>query len=370
MRVIFDARRSVGRATGIGRVIDGLLGALAEIDDGHQYLIVTGQNNPIADANHDRFEVRPIALPVNSFFVNTALPALARSWRADVAYFPFWFAPLAMPCPFVVAIHDLIQMFHPESFSFARRSLFRAYAPLAARRARRIHALAAHGRHALHDALGIELDRIDVIPPAITPPQSNRGGSASAAHLLAPQERPFALYVGNHKPHKNLERLLQAFARVADRLESDLVVAGAKSSDEDPDSLPCARLVDALSLSNRVHFTGQVDDATLQCLYREARFLVLPSLYEGFGLPALEAMAYGTPVACSNATSLPEVVGDAALTFDPRDLAAIAAALVCLDRSSELRAELSRKGAVRATEFSWTKSAQAWLASMEKAAGQ
>ena len=370
MRVIFDARRSVGRATGIGRVIDGLLEALAEIDGGHRYLILTGEKDPVAGLSHEMFEVRRIGLPVNSFFINTTLPALARSWHADVAYFPFWFAPLTMPCPFVVAIHDLIQIFHPESFSFARRTLFRAYAPLVARRARRIHALAGHGRDALHQVLGVGLDRIDVISPAIPPPQRNRGGSAFAVHPLAPRERPFALYVGNHKPHKNLGRLLRAFARVADRLESDLVVAGAKSSDDDPDSLPCARLVDDLSLGSRVHFTGQIDDATLQGLYREARFFVLPSLYEGFGLPAIEAMACGTPVACSNTTSLPEVVGDAALTFDPRDESAIASVLVRLDRSPELRAELSRKGTSRSKEFSWTRSAEAWLASLERAAGR
>ena len=366
---MFDARRSVGRATGIGRVINGLLRALVEIDAGHQYLIITGENNPIPGANRERFEVREIGLPLNSFFINTAMPALARSWHADVAYFPFWFAPLAMPCPSVVAIHDLIQVFHPEGVSFARRALFRAYAPLAARRARRVHALASHGRDALHRVLGIEFERVDVISPATTQSEPEMAAAVSPARPAIARGRPFALYVGNHKPHKNLERLLRAFARVADQLESDLVVAGAKSSEDDPYSLPCARLVDALSLGHRVHFTGQVDDATLRGLYRDARFLVLPSLYEGFGLPALEAMDCGTPVACSNTTSLPEVVGDAAITFDPLDESAIASALLRLDQSPQLRAELSRKGVIRSKEFSWTKSAQAWLASIEKAAG-
>jgi alpha-1,3-rhamnosyl/mannosyltransferase len=365
---MFDARRSVGRATGIGRVIDGLLRTLVKIDPGHQYLIITGDNNPIRGVPHERFEVRKIGLSLNSLFINTTMPALARSWHADVAYFPFWFAPLAMPCPFVVAIHDLIQVFHPEGFSFAHRSLFRAYAPLAARRARRVHALASHGKEAMHRVMGIESDRIDVISPAITPLDPGTTGAVSPPCQTHPWGRPFALYVGNHKPHKNLERLLRAFARVADQLEADLVVAGAKSSHDDPDSLPCARLVDALSLGHRVHFTGQVDDATLHCLYRDARFLVFPSLYEGFGLPALEAMNCGTPVACSNTTSLPEVVGDAAIMFDPLDESAIASALLRLDGSPELRTELSRKGAIRSKEFSWAASAKAWLASVEKAA--
>lgn len=363
MRVLFDARRSVRRTTGIGRIIDGLLPALAREDSRNQYLVLIGEKNPLAEVRADNFEVRAIDLPINSLLINTTMPALARSWRADVAYFPFWLAPVAMPCRTVVAIHDLIQIFHPEGFSLAHRAAFRVYGRLVARRSWRVHALATHGKEALQRLFGIRPDRVDVVSPAAA---LDRDGDEpqEGAPVTIFGERPFALYVGNHKPHKNLERLLRAFARVADRIESSLVVVGTKSSTKDPWSLPHVKLVTQLALTGRVHFAGDVDDATLARLYRSARFFVYPSLYEGFGLPPLEAMAHGTPVICSNTTSLPEVVGDAALMFDPCDEDAIASALLRVDGSQGLRDDLTRRGRIQAKHFSWNKSALAWLASL------
>lgn len=367
MRVLFDARRSVGRVTGIGRIIDGLLHALAKDDRCNQYLVLVGDHDPLAGVGAENFEVRHVHVPLNS--PRTRIPAIARAWRADVAYFPFWFAPLTMPCPFVVGIHDLIQLFHPEEFSLAYRALFRTYVALVVRRARRIHALSAHGKVVLQRTLRVAPQRIDVVSPAV--PDSiedacaEQEGETGAATIPS---APFALYVGNHKPHKNLERLLQAYAGVMDRIQCDLVVAGARSSYNDPHSLPHQRTVEKLGVGARVHFAGQVSDAVLRGLYRNARFFVFPSLYEGFGIPCLEAMRCGTPVACSNTTSLPEVVGDAALMFDPLDVSAIGAALLRLDQSPNLRADLSRKGLERCREFSWPRSARGWLASMVKAA--
>ncbi len=116
-------------------------------------------------------------------------------------------------------------------------------------------------------------------------------------------------------------------------------------------------------------FLGQVSDAVLHAMYKRARFFVFPSLYEGFGMPALEAMRCGTPVACSNTTSLPEVVGDAALTFDPLDERAIGEAMLRLDQGAGLRGNLACRGLARSRQFSWKASAHAWLASMTKAAG-
>lgn len=364
MRVLFDARRSVARATGIGRMINGLLRTLVRDEPRHEYLVVTGEHDPLAGLRADNFEVRNIGLPLNSLRMSTTMPALARAWRADVAYFPFWYVPLRMPCPFVVAIHDLIQINHPEGFSLSHRALFRTYGGLVAGRARRVHVLAHHGKDALTRVFGIAPDVVDVVPPALAMEfdlVEARGCSI---------QQPFALYVGNHKPHKNLERLLRAYARVADRMESRLVVVGAMSSQANPNALPYVKLVGDLSLTRRVEFVGQVDDAALKGLYRSARFFVFPSLYEGFGLPVLEAMACGTPVICSNTTSLPEVAGNAALTFDPQDEEAIADALLRIDRSPELRAELSEQGRCQSRQFSWTQSAAAWLASVSCAAGQ
>lgn len=367
MRVLFDARRSVARATGIGRMINGLLRTLVRDDSRNQYLVITGEYDPLAGQRADNFEVRSIGLPLNSPRINVALPALARTWRADVAYFPYWYAPLWMPCPFVVAIHDVIQIRHPEGLSLSHRASFRLYGGLVAGRARRVHALANHGKEALSRVFSIKPEAVDVVPPAL---DMEFDAVAPEGRSTVPDPRPFALYVGNHKPHKNLQRLLRAYASVADRMESRLVVVGAMSSQADPNALPYVKLAGDLSLAQRVEFVGQVDDAVLKGLYRSARFFVFPSLYEGFGLPVLEAMACGTPVICSNTTSLPEVAGDAALMFDPESEEAIGAALLRIDRSPELRAELSERGRIQSRTFSWTRSATAWLASVSSAAGR
>jgi glycosyltransferase involved in cell wall biosynthesis len=371
MRILFDARRSVHRATGIGRVIDGLLGALAADDGGHEYLVLYGEKNPLEGAAAPRFELLHSDLGLNSPQANLTFPRLAREWAADVAYFPFWLMPLAMPCPSVVAIHDLIYSNFPAHLPPTRRLVYRTYTLLSARAARRIHTLAEHGRRDLYRFFRVPPAKVDVIAPDVGPEFLPRPVQAADIELLRTLGlgRPFALYVGNHKPHKNLERLLRAYALVAGQIGVDLAIVGAQASYEDPFALPYVDLMRQIVGEGRVRFLGQVDDAILGRLYNAASFVVFPSLYEGFGLSPLEAMRSGAPVACSNTTSLPEVVGDAALTFDPTSERQIAGALLTLDQSPGLREALARRGLERARLFSWRQSAQRWRASLERAAG-
>jgi len=170
----------------------------------------------------------------------------------------------------------------------------------------------------------------------------------------------FILYVGINKPPKNLPRLIEAYARLAAKSPAvyyDCVIAGAWD-----DRYPQARLRAAeLNLSQRVHFLGPIRDTDLPALYAGADLFVTASLYEGFGLPVLEAMACGTPVACSNTSSLPEVVGDAGLLFDPLSVEAVAGAVQQAMSDESLRAELRRRGLQRATQFTWDRVAQETL---------
>lgn len=370
MRILFDARRSVHRPTGIGRVIDGLLNALVEQDSQNQYLVLFGEKNPLKGVQAANFEVRQLDLGLNSLAVNLVMPYLASSWHADVAYFPFWLMPLIMPCPSVVAVHDLIFSNYPHYLSLFRRQVYKQYTTLTVRAARRIQTLSAHGQRELAHFFRVPACRVDVIPPDADSKCIQRHLTPSELERLKAKglSRPFALYVGNHKPHKNLERLLKAYQLIASQIETELVMAGAKASYEDSYAFPYLDLVQELSIQDRVRFIGEIDDQELCVLYNAARFLLFPSLYEGFGLPPLEAMRCGTPVACSNTTSLPEVVGDAALTFDPLDTRRIADAMLRLDESAELREELSRRGLERVKLFSWRESARKWLASIERAA--
>ena len=374
MRILFDARRSRYHATGIGRVVDGLLHALVTEGQQHQFLVLFGEKNPLNGLQAPNFEFRQVRLEVNSPAVNLVMPYLAQQWQADVAYYPFWLMPLVMPCPSVVTIHDLLYTNYVQYLSYPRRIFYAAYTSLALRAVTRIQSVSYFTRSDLLRLFRISPSCIDVIPNSVDSLECQDGIFASWHHtdtvttfLPDGPSRPFGLYVGNHKPHKNLERLLRAYRLIADATETDLVIVGAKSSYENLHDLPYVRLVQQLGLQNRVHFLGQISDAVLAHLYGGARFLVFPSLYEGFGLPALEAMHYGTPVACSNTTSLPEVVGDAALTFDPLSERQIAGAMLTLDQSPELRANLAQRGHKQATLFSWRESARQWLSSMERA---
>jgi glycosyltransferase involved in cell wall biosynthesis len=171
---------------------------------------------------------------------------------------------------------------------------------------------------------------------------------------------PFVLYAGNIKPHKNLERLIEAFHLLrqdASMKDVQLLIIG----DEISKYATLRRAVHRHKLHKHVRFFGFVSDQTLAALYRLANVFVFPSLYEGFGLPPLEAMASGTPVITSNVSSLPEVVGDAALMIDPYEPAAIAEAMQRVLTDADLRADLSRRGLARAREFSWERSvAKTW----------
>jgi glycosyltransferase involved in cell wall biosynthesis len=159
-------------------------------------------------------------------------------------------------------------------------------------------------------------------------------------------EHPYFLYVGNHKPHKNFDRLLEAFA-VA-KVASDFLLISTGDRTEQ-----LGRRLDGLGLGERVRFVGQVGDHELASLYRGATALALVSLYEGFGLPLVEAMSCGTPVITSNVASMPEVVGNAAIQVDPLDVGAIAESLMKLASDSELRRRLRERGIERARLYSW-----------------
>jgi alpha-1,3-rhamnosyl/mannosyltransferase len=165
------------------------------------------------------------------------------------------------------------------------------------------------------------------------------------------------LYIGSNKPHKNLMRLVKAWAKIPPPPDISLVIAGVWDR-----RFPEVKLMaQELGLTGSMIFLGPVEEADLPALYSGALAFVFPSEYEGFGLPVLEAMACGVPVACSNVSSLPEVAGDAALTFAPMDVEAMAATLHRLIKDAELRVNLKERGLHRAAQFSWEKTAQATL---------
>lgn len=287
----------------------------------------------------------------------------------DVLFCPLNVVPLVGRIPSVVTVHDLAFLAHPEAFHPSRRRYLTAMTRLSVRKARHVIAVSEHTKADLVHHFGIAADRITVIPNAADSrfrPEADQRIIDEFRHAHDLPER-FVLFVGTLEPRKNLRRLIEAVARIAtDDPQLKLVIIGATgwlTSDIAP-------LVTRLKLADRVIFMGYVDDDDLPRFYQAATVFCYPSLYEGFGLPVLEAMACGTPVVTSNTSSLPELAGDAALLVNPTDVDAIADGLRLLLSDTTRREVLVTAGLQRASTYSWNRTAEATLTVIERAAGQ
>jgi glycosyltransferase involved in cell wall biosynthesis len=270
-------------------------------------------------------------------------------------------APPLSTCPTVVTIHDISFEHYPQFFSPRDRLILKTLVPLSARRAAHILTVSQHAKCEIVERYGLSPDKITVTYEAAGEQFHPVADPASLQAVRAKYglgEVPFALALGNLQPRKNMARLVEAFAQYRSPLPTSLVIAGKAQWRESE----VFQAVQRAGLVGRVVFPGYVEDADLPALYSAAAVFVYPSLYEGFGLPPLEAMACGTPVISSNAASLPEVVGDAALLVDPNDTVALAQALYSVLAQPALHADLRRRGFDRAARFSWQRCAAETLA--------
>lgn len=293
------------------------------------------------------------------------LPAALKKHRADLAFFPSSNMPPRVPCKAVAAMMDL-GYFHGEyrMYKWADTLYMKRAMAYTARRADRLLAISEHTARDLQTILGVPRSRIDVTRLAADAAYHEPvdQGRVAALRSRFGLDRPFFLYTGNISPRKNLKALLEAFAMVKDRVEADLVVTGGLAWGGEWE-----RWVDSPGLSRRVRRLGHVESADMPALYAAAMAFVFPSLFEGFGLPVLEAQAVGTPVICSTAASLPEVAGDSALMVEPRDVRALARALEDAASSTALRERLAEAGRANVRRFSWKDTAGKTMEAFEKA---
>jgi glycosyltransferase involved in cell wall biosynthesis len=292
------------------------------------------------------------------------VPSLASAAGCDVVHSLASTAPLRGKFRRVTTIHDLNYKLVPESHFGLLGLGMRVLVPAAARRSHRVIVDTASTREDLIRHLHVPAGKVDVAPLGVS--VRDEGKATPWAELRSKLDldgRPMVLSLSAKRPHKNLARLFRALAAMPSGDQPSLVVPGYPT----PYEAELRQLAAVLGIAERVRLPEWLPAEDLEGLYAAAACVVFPSLYEGFGLPVLEAMARGVPVACSNRSSLPEVAGDAALLFDPEDVQAIRSALERLLRDADLAARLGEAGRARAATFTWRRTAELTAASYERA---
>jgi alpha-1,3-rhamnosyl/mannosyltransferase len=369
MKVALDARKIDD--FGIGTYIQGLLEALPAVGQPEALVAYLPPDRPpgasAAAAWGARALWRPVAAGAYSVRELWQLALAARWDRADLYHAPHYVCPPWLPCPAVVTVHDLIHLRFPVRHRHPLAPLYaRLMLRLAVRRARRLITVSESTRRDLVERLGARAERIRVIPNGVGVPFGPVDAPDAADTTLHELgvSRPYFLFVGNPLPHKNVARLLDAFAGLPPAL-GRLVLVGIP-----PVARPAVEgLCAAPGLGARVQILAPVPATVLARLYQSAALVVCPSLWEGFGLTALEAMACGAPVIAANRGGLPEVVGDAGLLVDPSDVDALREAMYTLAGQEPLRAALRARGLARARAFSWRHVAEATVAVYREALG-
>ena len=353
MRIGIDARKL--HDFGIGTYIRNLLRQLSRLDTSTEFVLLCRPEDRegLATLGENFRSIAETAAPY-SLSEQVRVPFALRREKVSLFHAPHYVLPPLVPCRSVVTIHDCIHLMFPQYLpNLAALAYARASIRMAARRATRVMTVSESSKRDILRFVDTEPGKIDVIYNSY---DERFGVEPLEEDVVRVRERfqlhdEFILYAGNVKPHKNLERLIQAFDLVRRRgLDHvKLVIIG----DEVSKYAALRRAVHRHQLHQYVRFLGYLPETTLAVMYRLAGVFVFPSLYEGFGLPPLEAMASGTPVVTSNVSSLPEVAGDAAILVDPYDPHAIADGIATVLTDEATRRELRSKGLRRASEFSW-----------------
>lgn len=387
MRIVVEASTWWNRR-GFGRFTRGLVSALLEIDDRNEYALLVDRPSD-GELPRDVEVVHVDAgVPAHRAAAAESRRSLRDMWamtraigagRYDLAFFPavYSYVPVPRGQTTLVTFHDAIAELHADLvFSRALNKLFwDLKVKLALRQADRLLCVSEDARRQVVQAHRVDSARIDVCTegpdPAFAPRDVPRTSGGALGRYGVPDGVRFLLYVGGISPHKNVARLVRCFADARVPADTHLVLVGDKEADgflANFGEIEASLREDPV-LAARVHFTGFVPDEALAEAYNRAAGFVIPSYAEGFGLCPVEAMACGTPVLSSDGGSLPEVVGDAAVLFDPRDEEQMIEAMAGLLTSESRWRELAARSLARAEAFSWRRGAELALASFERTVG-
>ncbi len=367
MIVGIDATSLAGRRSGVGcytaRLIDGIAGGA---DQGIVERLVLLSNREITAPRSPRIEAGPQArFPIRAAWMQLVLPFVLRRVRPDLVHYTNYIAPVLGATPYVVSIHDMSLALHPHLHTLRKRLLMSSLVPPCARKAALVLVPSEATRDDVKRLMGIPGERIKAIPYAAGPefrPTADR----RPAHALV-GDAPYLLHVGTIEPRKNLARVLRAYARASASLPEHRFLIVGQPGWLYQDVL---RELERPELRGRVVMAGYVPEGQLPALYSGADAFVYASLYEGFGLPVIEAMACGTPVITSSTSSLVELAGDAACVVDPEDEVRLAEAMRMLCADPSLRADLAQRGQARAATLSWERTVRATAEAYVEALGR
>jgi glycosyltransferase involved in cell wall biosynthesis len=359
LTVGFDGRAFASPAAGVRRYAANLVAALGALEEPLEIVALGGTDRASIPPPIIHIEEPPHP-PTNLGWTLVGLPRAALRARVDVIHAPSYTAPFWSPAPVVLTIHDVSYERHPEWYPYRRDWLRRSFYRRSARAAAQIVTDSDFSAAEIAAAYAIARHRITVAPLGVSPDFALHGGTL-ACELPAEIGQPFVLHVGDLHERRNLAMVVDAVLEARRHFGLlpglSLVLAGV---DRGIAEGLCA-LAAAGGAADAVVPLGPVDEPLLHALYRCASALVYPSLYEGFGLPVLEAMASGTPVIASQAASIPEVLGDAGILLDPADVTAWSAAIVKVVNDEHLRAKMAHDGRVRAASFTWERTARLTL---------
>lgn len=344
MKIAIDTQTTLGQKTGFGSYVKNLVENLKRIDPNDEYILIR------PDTGED------LSVPKRFIWDQVTFPKIARKNKVDILHQPCFSAPLFYKGRIVVTCHDLIPTRYPENLPLASRLFFSKWMTFSYRAAKMIITDSEYTKKDIISVLKISEEKIRVIHLAVSDEFRPIKSSQEKARV---QKRykiglRYFIDVGTLEPRKNLPFLVRAFAIAAKKIPENLVIIGKRGWYY----AGLFELVKLLKLENRVIFTGYADEADLPALYSGATALTFPSLYEGFGLTPLEAMACGVPVIASNTSSIPEVVGSAGILLPPKNEEIWAKEMVRISQDEDLANRLTAAGLEQAKKFSWEKTAR------------
>jgi glycosyltransferase involved in cell wall biosynthesis len=360
VKIAIDIRRMT--EFGVGTYTRNVVRALGRLDHENEYLLI-GAPDRVEEIGPlpGNFHAVPLTVPERTLEGYREFRKALAGLKCDLVHVPNLFSvPRALPCPYVMTVHDLVEhMARARQQSGFWRSLHFQLTRRVLRGAERIFAVSNFTKSEIEKVFEIPSDRIEVVYNAIDERFLHGHASAADREMIAQRYQvtyPFLLYTGRVSPHKNVVRMIEAFSALKSELQRDQVFPDLKLiiiGDDLSGNPDLRRTVVRSGVQNDVRFLGFVPIEVLRIFYDVAKIFVFPSLYEGFGLPPLEAMAHGTPVVTSNVSSLPEVVGNAAVLVNPENVFEIMRALhrVLIDQS--LRSRMKELGYQQVTKFSW-----------------